>query len=88
MNKSDFDSMLARFVTISEKRYGMNDATIRNQHVAISNIENQLDQLTNLINNRLPLKNPNPKPKPHVMAIFAKEDTIFETLLILNELIK
>lgn len=57
-----------------ERRHDAIDVTTRNQHASIRNIETQLGQLTKLVNERLPLKNPNKKPQPHVMGITTEEE--------------
>ena len=60
-NKFEFKSMLACFARVSRKRHDATDATIRNQQAAISNINTQVDQLTKLVNKRLPPNNLDPK---------------------------
>lgn len=68
-----------------KKIHDATDVTIRNQKDSIKNIKTQLRKLTKLVNERLPSKNRNPKPQPHVMAMTTEEETISEPLVILNK---
>ena len=61
--------MLHRFMEASEKCQDVADATMKNHQAPIKNIEAQLRQLTTSVYKRLPPKNPDNKPQPHVMAI-------------------
>lgn len=80
--------MLNRFMEAYVNRQDGTDAIIRNHQASIKNIETKIRKLTKLMNERLPYKNPDPKPQRHVMSITTKEDTIFEPLVILNEALK
>lgn len=60
-NKSEFELMLARFAVIYQKGHDAIDSTIRNQQATIKNMKTQLGQMNRLVNDRLPLKNPEPK---------------------------
>lgn len=69
----DFESMLNRFMEAFEKRHDTTDITMINHQGSIKNIETQLEQLTTLMNERLPPKSPNLNSQPHVMVISTEE---------------
>ena len=59
----DFESVLNRFMEASKKRHDAIDSSVKNHQASIKNIETQLGQLTTLVNERLPPKNPNQRPQ-------------------------
>ena len=71
--KMKFESMLNRFMEAFEKRHDTTDITMINHQGSIKNIKTQLEQLTTLMNERLPPKSPNPNSQPHVMVISTEE---------------
>lgn len=71
--KLDFESILNRLWKPLKKRNDTTKANVRNHQASINNIETQLGQLTKLVNERLPPRNPDPKSKPHVMPIYTEK---------------
>lgn len=78
----DFELALHRFMEASKTRHDATDANIRNHHASMKNIETQIQQLTTLVNERLPPRNEDQKSQPHVMAIYTEEEVHSEPFMI------
>lgn len=77
----NFELVPHRFMEASEKKHDTTDANVRNHQASIKIMETQLRQLTTLVNERLPLKNQDPKPQPHVMAIYTEKEVHSEQIM-------
>lgn len=85
--KSEFESILARFATASEKRHDSTDATLRNQQASIHNIEQQIGKILRLFNECLlgiHASNTELNPKAHIKAVTTRSGKISTPLILLT----